>query len=66
MPGKYNITLNPNVLQVQYSRHRVPTEAKEEIEAQLKEMTMQGTITPQVEPNPGSVTHLLLHVNWGP
>ena len=52
MPGQYNITLDPNILPVQHGKHRVPIEAKEEIEAQLKEMTTQGSITTQVEPTP--------------
>ena len=39
MQGIYSITLDPNVSQMQHRRHRVPIKAKEEAEAQLKEMT---------------------------
>ena len=49
MSGKHNIKLEPNILPVQHERCRVSLEAKEEIEAELKEMTTQGINTPQVK-----------------
>ena len=52
MSDEYSITLNPNGPPVQHTRWNVPTEAKEEMLAQLKEITMQDIITPQVEPTP--------------
>ena len=50
MPGKYSITLDPNILAVQYRRCKVPIEAKEEIETKLREMTAKDSITLQAEP----------------
>ena len=60
MPDKYSITHDLHIAPVQHGRHRVPIEAKVEIDAQLKEMTMQDIITPQVEPTPwvSSLTYL--------
>ena len=52
MPGAYSITLNPNIPPMQNGKCRVPIETKEEVEAQLKEMTTQDIITPQVQPTP--------------
>ena len=50
MPGKYAITLNLNVPLVHYGRQRATIEAKEEIEAQLKKITVQDIGTCKVEP----------------
>ena len=47
MPVKYSITLDQNIPSVQHRRHRASIQAKEEIQAQLKEMTAQDIITPK-------------------
>ena len=52
MPGKYRITLDTNIPLLQHRRCRISIEAKEDIEAQLKEMTVQGIITLQLVPTP--------------
>ena len=49
---KYSITLHYSVLPVQCLRCRVPIEGREEIETQLRKMTVQDTIFPKVEPAP--------------
>ena len=52
MPGKYTITLDHNAPLVQCTRHKVPIHTKGKIDTQLKEITVKGIITPQVEPTP--------------
>ena len=52
MPSEYSITVDSNILTIQHRRYIVPIEATQEIGTQLKEMTVQYIITPQVEPNP--------------
>ena len=52
MPGEYSIILDPNFLSLLHGRHRVPIEAKEEIETQLREIAVNDIITTMVEPTP--------------
>ena len=52
MPDEYNITLNPNFQPMQQGQCRVSVDAKEEIKIQIREMTVQDIITPQVVPTP--------------
>ena len=51
MPSEYTMMVDPN-FPLYILDHRVPTEAWKEIEAQLKEMTDQGIILPQIELTP--------------
>ena len=59
-PGIYRITLYPSIPPVQHKRCRMPIEAKEEIEVQLKEMNAPGIFIQQAEPTPlvSSLTYL--------
>ena len=53
MSGEYSITVDPNTSSTTSStlKQRVPIEIKEDIETQMKEMTVQDII-PQVKPTP--------------
>ena len=63
--GKYSITLNHNVPPIQERKCRVPKKAKEEIKSQLKQMTIQDIIMPQVEPTPCASSLIHFETSYG-
>ena len=51
-PGKFNITVNPNVHLKQNSRRKNPIEFQDKIKAKLDEMEQKGIIVKEDTPTP--------------